>query len=193
MNTSEQNLFDIAKGPAIATVLLLLVPLVAMQFTAEVEWDETDFIIMGLLIFGTGFSYKLVSMRSKSIIYRTALGVALATAFFLVWSNLAVGIIGSENNPANLMYFGIVLILIVGTFIARFRPKGMAIALFATALVQASTIVIALTEGMQHYPGSSIYEIIMVNGFFITLFSISGGLFWLAAEENNGMDVEASI
>lgn len=191
-STTDITLFDIAKGPAIVTVLLLLVPLVAMQFTAEVDWDETDFLIMGFLIFSTTFSYKLVSLKSKNIIYRTALGVALATSFFLVWSNLAVGIIGSENNAANLMYFGVVLFLIAGVFISRFRPHGMAIALFATAVVQASTIIIALSAGMQHYPGSSVYEILLVNGFFITLFSISGGLFWLAAEEENDMDAETS-
>ena len=30
--------------------------------------------------------------------YRTAVGVALAAAFLLIWVNGAVGIIGSENN-----------------------------------------------------------------------------------------------
>ncbi|MGH8077936.1 MAG: hypothetical protein ACREPE_11510 [Lysobacter sp.] len=30
--------------------LLLLLPLVAMQFTDEVDWDETDFIVIGAMI-----------------------------------------------------------------------------------------------------------------------------------------------
>ncbi|MEL7833190.1 hypothetical protein [Fodinibius sp. Rm-B-1B1-1] len=189
---TTNKLFKAAKMPAIVTVLLLLVPLVAMLFTNEVVWDETDFIVMGILIFFTGFSYKLVTMSSGDFLYKAAMGLAFITALFLVWSNLAVGIIGSEDNAANLMYFGVVLFLIIGSFIARFQSKGMAYALFGTAFAQALTIGITLVVGMQDYPGSSVYEIIMVNGFFMTLFSVSGGLFWLAAEENNGMDVETS-
>lgn len=135
---------------------------------------------------------KLPQKLSDSLIYKIALGWALGSALFLIWTNLAVGIIGSEDNVANLMYFGVVLILITSAFIARFRPKGMAIALLATALAHASTIVIALIAGMEDYPGSSVYEIIMVNGFFITQFSLAGGLFWLASEESNRMDMETS-
>lgn len=180
MKTSGK-LLKAAKLPALITMVLLLVPLLAMQFTNEVRWDETDFVVAGLLLFGTGFSYKLIAMQSKNIIYRAAVATALGAGLFLIWSNLAVGIIGSEDNVGNLMYFGIILVLIASTFTARFRPKGMAIALFVTALAQGLTIAIALLSGMQHYPHSSVYEIIIVNGFFITLFLISAGLFWYAA------------
>lgn len=53
MKTSSK-LFKAAQVPAIVTVLLLLIPLLAMQFTSEVNCDETDFIIMSILIFATG-------------------------------------------------------------------------------------------------------------------------------------------
>ena len=36
--------------------LMLLLPLVAMQFTDEVNWSETDFIVAGALIGGTGLT-----------------------------------------------------------------------------------------------------------------------------------------
>ncbi len=65
---------------------------------------------------------------------RSAVGVALATAVILMWVNGAVGVIGSENNDANLMYFGVLAVGIIGAVIARFQPRGMALALFATAL-----------------------------------------------------------
>ena len=54
----------------------------------------------------------------------------------LVWINLAVGIIGSEDNPANLMYGGVLAVGVAGAVAARFRPGGMARALAATALAQ---------------------------------------------------------
>ncbi len=50
--------------------------------------------------------------------YRFAVGVALAAAFLLVWMNLAVGLIGSEDNPANLMYFGVLAVGFIGAIIA---------------------------------------------------------------------------
>ncbi|MEX0608883.1 MAG: hypothetical protein WD016_11050 [Balneolaceae bacterium] len=186
--TLPQSIFRVAIG----TGLLLLIPLAAKLITDEMQWDETDFIVMGILLFSTGLAFTLVARQSSNLVYKTAVGVALFTALFLVWSNAAVGIIGSEDNVENLMYFGVVFVLIISSFIARFNPKGMAYALIATALAQALTIIIALLSGMQHFPESSVYEIIMVNGFFITLYSVSAGLFWMAAEEGNGTDVEAS-
>ena len=39
--------------------------------------------------------------------------MAIVAAFLLIWINLAVGINGSEDNPANLMYGGV---LTVGVF-----------------------------------------------------------------------------
>jgi hypothetical protein len=75
--------------------------------------------------------------------YRSIVGVALAAAFLLVWVNLAVGIIGTEDYLANVMYVGVLAVGIIGAIIARFRPHGMARALFATALAQALVAVIA--------------------------------------------------
>ena len=75
--------------------LLLLVPLVRMQFTEEVNWDLFDFALMGALLFGTGLAYELLTKKaSKTTAYRVAVGVALAAAFLLVWVQGAVGIIG---------------------------------------------------------------------------------------------------
>jgi len=68
--------------------------------------------------------------------YRFAVGVALTTAFILLWVNGAVGIIGDESNDANIMYFGVLAVGFIGAIIARFRPLGMARALYAMALAQ---------------------------------------------------------
>src|SRR5687768_13711801 len=128
--------------------LVLLLPLVAMQFTEEVAWDLADFATFGAMLAGACGTYELAARATGSGAYRAAVGVALAAAFILVWMNLAVGIIGNEENPANLMYGGVLAVGIVGAIIARFKPHGMARALVATALAQALVAVIALIAGL---------------------------------------------
>ncbi|CAN5822657.1 hypothetical protein BH23ACT11_BH23ACT11_26560 [soil metagenome] len=179
---SSRNTYRSVVGLALVTALLLLVPLLAMQFTGEVVWTLFDFVFAGALIFGTGLTYVLVARRIDKIAYRAAVGVALAAAFILVWANGAVGIIGTEANLANLMYIGVLAVGIIGAIIARFRPPGMARALFATALAQALVAVIAVIAGLDS-PLSPPGEILIINGFFVALFVGSALLFRYAARE----------
>ena len=118
--------------------------------------------------------------RINSTMYRSAIGVALAAAFILVWLSLGVGIIGKDGDPANLMYFGVLAVGIVGAIIARLQPYGMARALFATALAQALVAVIALIARLG-LPWSGTAEILVLNGFFIALFTGAAWLFRRAA------------
>ena len=118
--------------------------------------------------------------RINSTAYRSAIGVALAAAFFLVWLSLGVGIIGKDGDPANLMYFGVLAVGIVGALIARLRAHGMARALFAMALAQAVVAAIALIAGLG-LPWSGPAEIVLLNAFFVALFAGSGWLFRRAA------------
>ena len=119
--------------------------------------------------------------------YRIAVGMALAAAFLLVWINLAVGVIGSEDNPANLLYGGVLAVGLIGVLIARFRPHGMARALFATAIAQALVPVIALiiwkpqVTSVEAFLG--VFGVFSVNGFFVMLFVGSALLFRYAARE----------
>jgi hypothetical protein len=101
-------------------------------------------------------------------------------AFILVWVNGAVGIIGSEDNDANLMYGGVLAVGTIGAIIARFRPRGMARALFAAAFTQALIAVIALIAGLGA-PVTGPREIVGVNAFFVVLFVGSALLFQKAA------------
>jgi hypothetical protein len=97
--------------------------------------------------------------------------------------NLAVGIIGTEDNPANLMFGGVLAVGIVGAVIARLQPQGMARALVATALAQALVAVIALITGLGSagpgWPG----DILVLTGFFAALWVGSALLFRKAARE----------
>ena len=150
---------------------------------AEWPWTLADFVFAGALIFGTGLAYVLGARRAGNIAYRAAVGVALAAAFILVWVNGAVGIIGSEDNPANSMYIGVLAVGIISAIVARFRPHGMAHALFATALAQALVAVIALILGLGSGSPPGVLGILILNGFFVSLFVGSALLFRYAARE----------
>ncbi len=163
-----------------AAAVVLLLPLVAMQFTDAVNWSVADFALAGALLLGVGIPFELAVRKSGDAVYRAGVGVALVAAFLLVWVNGAVGIIGSEDNDANLMYGGVLAVGIIGALIARFQPRGMARALFATAFTQALIAVIALVAGLG-FPENGPREIVGVNAFFVVLFVGSALLFQKAA------------
>jgi hypothetical protein len=72
--------------------LLLLIPLIAMQFTNEVRWAFLDFIIAGVLLIGTGLSCNFVIQKVKNTKFRIAICLAILALLFLIWAELAVGI-----------------------------------------------------------------------------------------------------
>jgi hypothetical protein len=115
-------------------------------------------------------------MGTAKTAYRSAVGVALAAALILVWLSLGVGIIGRDGDPANLMYFGVLAVGIVGAILARFQPHGMARALLAMALAQALVCAIALIARLG-LPWSGPAEILLLNGFFVAMFFGSASLF----------------
>lgn len=162
---------------ALATAFALLLPLLAMQFSDEVVWDVTDFAVAGFLLFGAGLTYELIARKGGNFAYRAAVGVAVAAALLLVWMNLAVGIIGNEENPANLMYIGVLAVGIIGTLVARFQPHGMARALFATALAQILVAVIALVIGLGSSGPIWPRDVLIATGLFAALWVGSSLLF----------------
>lgn len=154
---------------ALVTACILLVPLLAMQFTSEVAWNLADFVVAGILLFGAGLTYELIARKADRFAYRIAVGIAVAAALLLIWINLAVGIIGDEGNPANLMYIGVLAVGIIGAVVARFQPRGMAHALVATAIAQCLVALIALFTGLGYT--------IVVTAIFVTLWLLSAWLF----------------
>lgn len=151
-------------------------------------WDAFDFALASTLVAGTGVAYAFEARRTDDAAYRFALGFALATALFLVWMILAVGLIGAEGDPFDLMYGGVLAVGIIGAIIARLRPHGMARALFATALAQAMVAVIALLIGKHRAEASSVSEILIGNGLFVALLLGSAVLFRVAAQEQPRAD-----
>lgn len=168
-------------APWVGAGLLLLTPLVAMQFTQEVQWTASDFVIMGIMLAVPLGAFELTVRASPSIAFRAGVAVAMVATFLLVWINLAVGIIGSEDNPANLMFLGVIALGVAGAFIANFRADGLSRTLLAMAIAQglAGTVALAARWGStgENWP----QPIVVLTGLFVLLWLGSAWLFHKAA------------
>lgn len=152
---------------------LLLLPLVAMRFTDEVNWGAADFALAAGLLIGFGLLCEGAVHRSASMSYRAGAILALGTALLLVWANLAVGLIGDESNPANRLVVLVPAIGAIGTLAARARPAGMAATLLTMAGVQGLVAVVAMVAGLGSAHGATL--------FFTLLWLASAALFRRAA------------
>ncbi|MCP2037824.1 hypothetical protein [Chryseobacterium sp. HSC-36S06] len=91
MMTQNQRTLALYTVPA----ALLLMPLIAMQFTKEVDWSGSDFIIGGILLFGTAGVIDLVLRNVKTAKNRIIFSLLVLAVLFLVWAELAVGVFGT--------------------------------------------------------------------------------------------------
>ena len=79
----------------LTTAILLLIPLIAMQFTDEVNWTLSDFVVAATLLLGTGLMCELVLRNINKLKYQIAICGALLFALIMIWVELAVGILGT--------------------------------------------------------------------------------------------------
>lgn len=127
-------------------MVLLAAPFVAMQLHADgVNWSPGDFIFAGAIFAIVGGLLELAVWKISSGWYRAGVAVALLGYLLTIWANLAVGIVGSEHNPANQLFFIALLIGIAGACVARFRANGMAWAMTASAISLMIAFAVAST------------------------------------------------
>jgi hypothetical protein len=79
----------------LTVAFLLFIPLIAMQFTEEVNWNPLDFVAAGVLLLCTGLVLDIVLRKIKNVRYRIIISAALILVLLLVWAELAVGIFGT--------------------------------------------------------------------------------------------------
>lgn len=162
--------------------LLLLLPAVAMQFTREVDWSPSDFVVMGCLLAAACGAVDVGMRLSGHLAYRAGFAAAVGGGCLLVWVNLAVGLIGSEDNPINLLYFAVLLTGAVGAVLARFRAAGLARTLLAMAAVQ---VAIAVFAGLSGASGEATppMQLVGVTLFFLGPWLLASALFHVAARD----------
>lgn len=150
----------------------LLAQLVAMRFTDAVNWTGSDFAIMGVMMAVPLVVLELTVRATGSLAYRAAVVIALGAAFLMTGVNRAVGIIGNENNPLNLMFFGVLAVGLVAALGAGFRSDGMVRAMLAMAAAQVLACGVGLIAG--HYT-------VVLTGLFLLAWLASAWLFHKAA------------
>jgi hypothetical protein len=139
--------------------------MVAALFTVAGPPGEYAFVVM------TGFFILACAAAELAVrlplgwAYRAGIGVALATGFLLAWMNVAVGVIGSEDNPANLMFAGVIAVALGGAAVARAHAGGMAWAMVAAAAAQGLAGLVALAADLG--AGEPVWPLGFV---FLTLF-----------------------
>jgi hypothetical protein len=168
-------------APWAAAAAILLLPAVAMQVTDEVAWDAADFAAAAILLLGACGAWEVARRMAGTGAYRAAIGLAIVGSVVLVWINLAVGLIGSEDDPANLIFAGVLAIGILGAVVARFRPPGMARALAGMAVAQVLTGAIALTAGWGSAAATWPGAVVGLTAIFAALWLASAWLFRRAA------------
>jgi hypothetical protein len=162
---------------------LLTLPALAMRFApgAGFNWTASDFVAAGVLLGGAGLAIEAAVRISRHWAYRGGALVAVGTAFLLLWANLAVGLVGDEDNVLNWLFVGVLAVGAAGAALARLRPVGMAKALAATAIAQLAAAAVAL-GATPAGPGRSA-EIAALAGLFPAAWLFSAWLFHRAARE----------
>lgn len=122
-------------------------------------------------------------MKTARSSYRLAVAVAVATALFLAFGIGALGVIG-DGGRADRMYLAVFVVLVVGSVAARLRPRGMAVALTATAVTQVLVAVVALATGLPDAENASVLDIVALTVMYAGLFGLSAWLFRRADERS---------
>ena len=154
-------------------VALILTPLVAMQFTTEVNWDGADFIFATVIFGLAGCLIELAVRLSSNWHHRFGSMFAVLAGFMVIWTNLAVGMIGNEDNPVNLLFAAVLIVAILGAVLARLHAHLMAGAMLFAGLIQAAIGLFAGVLGNDSRGGT--FTIILAS-----LWLISAVLFRIA-------------
>jgi hypothetical protein len=152
---------------------LLSLPLVAMSFfpAAGVDWSGSDFVVMGVMLFIACTAVEVGAHMADNFPYLGGVIFAVATGFVTVWANLAVGMIGDEGNPANLVFLGVLALAVIGTLVVRFKARGMSTVMLATGAAQALVGVYVAATGLDN-----LYTAALITAFALPWW-LSAGLF----------------
>lgn len=168
---------------AVPTVLLATPAAMMLQQVEGWLWGPFDFVFAAVLLFGSTGLVDLAIRRGGSVAYRLGAALAVLAALLLIWINAAVGVIGNEDNPANLMFLGVILVALAGAVLARFEARGMARTMLAAcALTAAIAAAVPVANWGQGEPSGTIGLVALIGGF-AAMWGLSAALFAKAARD----------
>jgi hypothetical protein len=159
---------------ALGALAMLMVPLVASLFIPDWHWGVGGFVFAYVMFFGTGMAYALIARHMGAWAYKAGVGLALATGFVMGWGSMVH--MSESENPANLVYFGVLAVGAVGAWMARLEARGLSRALFAMAVVLALVGVVAVVLPWDA-PSGPMGNVAAMHGLFVGLFAGAGLLF----------------
>jgi hypothetical protein len=151
--------------------------LLAIPGLANFPWTASDFIVMGVMFSITGVTIELAVRSSTDWAHRLGALVAILAGFLTVWLNLAVGMIGSDDNPYNLWFGGVLAIAISAALLSR-SSATMAGMMVVTALAQAAASIFGFSTDLR----GGVLSLV-----FAGLWLLSAGLFWMASRQGSSV------
>lgn len=178
------------KGPALFTVLVLLIPLYGNTYIEGWRWHPFGFVVVAALIFSVCFAYKLVTRNHGSLAYRAATGIAFFLTLALAWSSLVQW---ADVNRYAAIHFIVPVVEVIGVAFARLRPSGMARALAATAIAQIVAMAVVSSSLLVQNPLITSWSGPQLRGVFgstvvAILFAGAALLFQKAAREESASE-----
>lgn len=110
--------------------------LLSLPAILRFPWTVSDFVIMGIMLLSVGLGIEFLIRRSGSAFVRLGAVVGVLTCFLTVWVNLAVGMIGDEDNPYNQLFLIPIFLFIAGCVATRVQPRRMSLVMLAAAAAQ---------------------------------------------------------
>jgi hypothetical protein len=156
---------------------LMSAPVVASRLTDEMAWDRADFILFGTLLATACAAWEIAIRRTKSWTFAAGAIVAVGAALLLFLVNGAVGFIGNEDDPVNLVFLAVPTLALGGAIVVRFRPEGMArvMAVTAGAQIAAGALGVLILPDVRGF--------LLGTTMFVPLWLLSSWLFAKAARE----------
>lgn len=164
-------------------LLALATPWFLMHFTGQGEWTLFDFALFGLMLSAVCVGFELAMRLSGRWTYRAAAIMSVIGGFLMVWANLAVGIIGDEENPQNLIFYVPLLVGLIGALSTRFDARGLMWTLRLMAAMQLGIFLLAVALDWALLPVFTI--------FYLLLWLIAGELFKKSTQTTS--NVEAGV
>lgn len=141
------------------------------------NWTTSDFVFAGVMLAILALAGWFLLKGPQSLAYRFGVAIAVVASIMVVWITGAVGIIGGEGEPANLLYLAAVALGLIGAAFARFRSGGMVWAWSATAFGIAAIGAVAVVSGWGVDGPIWPFDILGASGVLAAMFAVAALLF----------------